>query len=110
MLTFQACDYCNCSRYLSDKYGNSTLPTVPSKTEATTDQTTTTPHPYDIVNNPADSNVSKPVDTSTPMAQKSCGIQILYGELYFTTIKKCIRKQILNGYVEVYNKLLYGLQ
>ncbi|XP_063408918.1 uncharacterized protein LOC134692399 [Mytilus trossulus] len=74
------CDYCNCSRYLSDKYGNSTLPTVPSKTEATTDQTTTTSHPYDIVNNPADSNVSKPVDTSTPMAQKSCGIQILYDQ------------------------------
>ncbi|VDI71255.1 Hypothetical predicted protein, partial [Mytilus galloprovincialis] len=76
----EACDYCNCSRYLSDKYGNNTLPTVPSKTEATTDQTTTTPHPYDIVNNPADSNVSKPVDTSTPTSQKSCGIQILYDQ------------------------------
>ncbi|OPL32756.1 hypothetical protein AM593_07099, partial [Mytilus galloprovincialis] len=75
----EECDYCNCSRYLLDKYENSTLPTVPSTTIAITSQPTIPP-PYKIVNNPDDSVVSKPVDTSTPLAQKSCGIQILNGE------------------------------
>ncbi|XP_076086943.1 uncharacterized protein LOC143057517 [Mytilus galloprovincialis] len=74
----EECDYCNCSRYLLDKYENSTLPTVPSTTIAITSQPTIPP-PYKIVNNPDDSVVSKPVDTSTPLAQKSCGIQILNG-------------------------------
>ncbi|CAC5412724.1 unnamed protein product [Mytilus coruscus] len=68
------CEFCNCSRYLSDKYGNSTIPTVPSTTTGTTIQTTT--QPYDIVNNPDNSNVSEPVDTSIPIAQRACGIQV----------------------------------
>ncbi|XP_052081237.1 uncharacterized protein LOC127719261 [Mytilus californianus] len=68
------CDYCNCSRYLSDKYGNSTIPTVPSTTTGTTILTTT--QPYDIVNNPDNSDVSEPVDTSKPIAQRACGIQV----------------------------------
>ncbi|VDI73733.1 Hypothetical predicted protein, partial [Mytilus galloprovincialis] len=68
------CDYCNCSRYLSDKYGNSTIPTVPSTTTGTTVLTTT--QPYDIVNNPDNSDVSEPVDTRKPIAQRACGIQV----------------------------------
>ncbi|XP_076087285.1 uncharacterized protein LOC143057777 [Mytilus galloprovincialis] len=75
----EECDYCNCSSYLSDKYGNSTLPSVPSTTEETTEQPTIAP-PYKIVNNPDDSIVSEPIDTSIPIAQKSCGIQILAGQ------------------------------
>ncbi|CAG2247498.1 unnamed protein product [Mytilus edulis] len=68
------CEYCNCSRYLSDKYGNSTIPTVPSTTTGTTVLTTT--QPYDIVNNPDNGDVSEPIDTSIPMAQRACGIQV----------------------------------
>lgn len=76
-LMLQDCDYCNCSRYLSDKYGNSTIPTVPSTTTGTTVLTTT--QPYDIVNNPENSDVSEPVDTRKPIAQRACGIQVFSG-------------------------------
>ncbi|VDI67222.1 Hypothetical predicted protein [Mytilus galloprovincialis] len=72
------CNFCNCSKYLFDKYGNATLPTVPSTTVSTTVQTTT--QPYEVVNHPDKSEVSQPIDTSIPQAQKSCGIQIFEGQ------------------------------
>ena len=38
-----------------------------------------TEQPYQIVNNPDDTVVQVPIDITTPIAQTSCGLEILSG-------------------------------
>jgi hypothetical protein len=38
-----------------------------------------TEQPYQIVNNPDDTVVQVPIDVTTPIAQTSCGLEILSG-------------------------------
>jgi hypothetical protein len=70
----------NCTVYLTSRYSNTTKPTVPPTTTITP-VNVTTPPPYNVVNKPDGSVVNTPLDTSIPIAQTSCGIQIFSGKL-----------------------------
>ena len=70
----------NCTVYLTSRYSNTTKPTVPPTTTKTP-VNVTTPPPYNVVNKPDGSVVNTPLDTSIPIAQTSCGIQIFSGKL-----------------------------
>ncbi|CAG2237324.1 unnamed protein product [Mytilus edulis] len=85
------CTACNCTKYLSDKFGNDNVTAPPTMSTTTMVQTTT--QPYEIVQtvktnekdivynitNPGNTTVTdqEPVDTSTSPAQPSCGIQVV---------------------------------
>ncbi|XP_076116641.1 uncharacterized protein LOC143084119 [Mytilus galloprovincialis] len=68
----------NCTTYLESRYFNSTVPTASPTTTTITPQNITDP-PYHVVNKPDGSIVDTPMDTSVPIAQSSCGIQIFSG-------------------------------
>ncbi|VDI16055.1 Hypothetical predicted protein [Mytilus galloprovincialis] len=87
------CTACNCTKYLSDKFGNDNVTAPP--TMSTTTMVMTTTQPYEIVQtvktddedvvynitNTVNTTVTdqEPVDTSTSPARPSCGIQIVAG-------------------------------
>ncbi|XP_076085497.1 uncharacterized protein LOC143056293 [Mytilus galloprovincialis] len=87
------CTACNCTKYLSDKFGNENVTAPP--TMSTTTMVMTTTQPYEIVQtvktdeedvvynitNTVNTTVTEqePVDTSTSPARPSCGIQIVAG-------------------------------
>ncbi|XP_071123199.1 uncharacterized protein [Mytilus edulis] len=74
------CSYCNCTEYLTNKYRNKTLPVLTTTTTTEQPVLNTTTQEYEIVNNPDGSIVETPIDTSTPITQTACGIQIFSGE------------------------------
>lgn len=77
------CSYCNC--------GNRTLSDLTTSTTTEQPVLNTTTQQYDIVNNPDGSIVDTPIDTSIPITQAACGIQIFSGkQLHIITLLETI--------------------